>query len=624
MVWNRGRGLFGNRYIIESKLGDGGFGITYLAKNRRGELRVIKTLREEILNDPAWIRHQGKLKQDFKDEALRLSFCRHPHIVEVENLFDDDDFPCMAMEYIEGEDLGKRITQTGALPEHEALLYIRQIGDALTLVHERGLLHRDLKPSNIMIRQGKQEAVLIDFGIARQFVSGSVQQHTESRTPGYAPPEQYLTNAERGEYIDVYALAATLYALVTGQLPMPAVERLQNKNLIPPQDFYRNISNRVNEAIMKGMALNYKFRPQSVEEWLDMLGAGILPPTQPVVNPVSQPKAPPSQPSQKSVNVSSPKQVVNNPVSQPQPKTPPQQKSGLSLKTFSFQTVIVDRRGDIINRPNLQAKYLVEDLGNGVTLEMVQIPGGTFTMGSPEGKITKKFLGLIANSEVGEEGRYENEGPQHTVNIQPFFMGKYVVTQAQYQAIMGNNPSHFKGEKRPVEQVSWDDAVEFCQKLSQKTGRTYRLPSEAEWEYACRAGTTTPFYFGETITTDLANYRGTDWDYNGTVYPGNYGNGPKGKYREKTTLVGKFPPNSFGLYDMHGNIWEWCEDNWHSNYNGAPTDGSAWVDNENNYRMLRGGSWYNNPDFCRSADRYNLTRDIRNFYYGFRVVLSLA
>jgi WD40 repeat protein/predicted Ser/Thr protein kinase len=281
MVFNPGQQLFGGRYIIDSKLGEGGIGITYLAKNKRGELRVIKTLREQILNHPAWLTKQNKLKQDFRDEALRLALCRHPHIVEVENVFDEETLPCMAMEYIEGEDLGKRITQKGALSEAEALLYIQQIGDALTLVHEKGLLHRDLKPSNIMMRARKQAAVLIDFGIARQFIPGGVQQHTQNLTPGYAPPEQYVPDAERGEYIDVYALAATLYALLTGQLPMPAPARLQNFTLKPPQDFDSRISHRVNDAVMKGMALNFRFRPQSVPAWLELLGT--TQPTQPPV-----------------------------------------------------------------------------------------------------------------------------------------------------------------------------------------------------------------------------------------------------------------------------------------------------------------------------------------------------
>ncbi|MFN6527054.1 protein kinase domain-containing protein [Nostoc sp. ChiSLP03a] len=284
MAWNPGQELFGSRYIIERKLGEGGVGITYLAKNRGGELRVIKTLREQILNHPDWIPDQDKLRHDFRDEALRLALCRHPHVVQVENVFDEGNLPCMAMEYIEGEDLGKLITEKGALPEAEALLYIRQIGEALILVHEKGLLHRDLKPSNIMMRAGKPEAVLIDFGLARQFISGGVLKHTENHTPGYAPPEQYAPIEQRGEYIDVYAFAATLYSLVTGQLPMPAPARLQNFTLQAPKELNGSVSDRVNEAIMKGMALNHRFRPQSVQEWLDLLGASPIPPTQPVIS----------------------------------------------------------------------------------------------------------------------------------------------------------------------------------------------------------------------------------------------------------------------------------------------------------------------------------------------------
>ncbi|MBD2360448.1 formylglycine-generating enzyme family protein [Anabaena minutissima FACHB-250] len=267
----------------------------------------------------------------------------------------------------------------------------------------------------------------------------------------------------------------------------------------------------------------------------------------------------------------------------------------LALQTFQFEVVTVNAQGKITKRHKLEAKYFVEDLGNGVSLEMVQIPGGTFKMGSP----------------AGEAKRYSEESPQHQVKVPGFFMGKYAVTQEQYQAIMGINPSNFKGEKRPVEKVSWDDAVEFCQKLSQKTGRTYRLPSEAEWEYACRAGTTTPFYFGETITTDLVNYDGN--------YP--YGSAPKGEYRQQTTNVGIFPPNSFGLYDMCGNIWEWCLDVYNDNYQGATTDGSAWLNGrDKNSKLLRGGSWYHFSWHCRSANRPYLIHTFRNYPVGFRVV----
>ncbi|MBO3459769.1 formylglycine-generating enzyme family protein [Aetokthonos hydrillicola Thurmond2011] len=258
-----------------------------------------------------------------------------------------------------------------------------------------------------------------------------------------------------------------------------------------------------------------------------------------------------------------------------------------------------------INRSRHQAEYFVEDLGNGVQLEMVAIPGGSFIMGSPE----------------DEPQRYQDESPQHEVTIKPFFMGKYQVTQAQWQAVaaleqvkreLNPDPSRFKGKNLPVERVSWYDAVEFCDRLTRKTGKPYRLPSEAEWEYACRAGTATPFHFGETITSDLANYNGQ------AIYVA----GSEGIYREKTTEVGSFKvANVFGLYDMHGNVWEWCADTWHQNYEGAPLDGSAWI-NENNsqYWLVRGGSWLNSPDNCRCASRLNDHGDYDNDFVGFRVV----
>jgi WD40 repeat protein len=295
MVWNPGQLLFGGRYIIARKLGEGGIGITYLAKNERDELRVIKTLREEILNHSTWKPHQTKLKQDFRDEAIRLAVCRHPHIVQIENIFDEGNLPCMVIEYIEGEDLGNRLRRMGILSEAEALLYIRQIGDALKLIHAKGLLHRDIKPRNIMIRAGKSEAVLIDFGIAREFIPNVIQRHTAYRTPGFAPPEQYELEATRGEFIDVYALAATLYSLVTGIIPRNADDRRShNISLEPPKHFNPNISNTVNQAIMRGMELQPHLRPQSVQEWLALLDTEVeeVPPTEANAYGAAKPNAP--------------------------------------------------------------------------------------------------------------------------------------------------------------------------------------------------------------------------------------------------------------------------------------------------------------------------------------------
>jgi formylglycine-generating enzyme required for sulfatase activity len=241
------------------------------------------------------------------------------------------------------------------------------------------------------------------------------------------------------------------------------------------------------------------------------------------------------------------------------------------------------------------------EVADALPLHMVKIPGGTFTMGSPK----------------DEPEHTEYEDPQHEVSIPAFFMGRYPVTQAQYELVMETNPAtlyeadRFVAPNKPVVGVSWSDAVEFCERLAQKTGRPYRLPSEAEWEYACRAGTTTPFYFGETLTSEVANYDATY----------TYGAGHKGEYRNGTTPVDHFGmANAFGLSDMHGNVWEWCQDPWHSNYDGAPADGSAWIEGgDSSYRVLRGGSWYNDPWYCRSACRGNFSPVNRSNSYGFRV-----
>ena len=270
-----------------------------------------------------------------------------------------------------------------------------------------------------------------------------------------------------------------------------------------------------------------------------------------------------------------------------------------------------------IQRQKQRNKRFFEDLGEGHRLEMVLVPDGSFTMGSPD----------------DEEGRSDREGPQHLVTVPTFLMGRYPVTQAQWRRVaqfepverdLKPTPSHFHDQQdsdlRPVEQVSWHEAKEFCVRLSRfveqrlGTQRVYRLPTEAEWEYACRAGTTTPFSCGETISTDLANY---DGNYT-------YGRGLKGAYRKETTPVDHFQlANPWGLCEMHGNVWEWCLDHWHNSYEGAPTDGSAWLSSdESEIRVCRGGSWDSCPRFCRSAYRVHDSPEDRGYLLGFRVVLA--
>jgi formylglycine-generating enzyme required for sulfatase activity len=298
-------------------------------------------------------------------------------------------------------------------------------------------------------------------------------------------------------------------------------------------------------------------------------------------NPIAQPKA-------------DPKSEV------PLPKGDVDGSGTIGLPTFKFQYATIDDTLKI-QKHDGTAQYFRETI-NGVDLDLVPIAAGSFDMGSDE---------------------YDTEKPIHRVTVPEFFMGKYPVTQEQWKAVaqlkqknrkLEADPSHFKGADRPVENVSWNDAVEFCDRLSEHTGNHYRLPSEAEWEYACRAGTTTLFHFGATIDASIANYDGDS----------TYGKGKKGAYREQTTPVGSFPANAWGLSDCHGNVWEFCADNYHGNYKGAPTDGSAWT--KGGYTecpIVRGGSWINEPVSARSSQRGDYyTHACHDRDCGFRVVLS--
>ncbi len=283
----------------------------------------------------------------------------------------------------------------------------------------------------------------------------------------------------------------------------------------------------------------------------------------------------------------------------PSLETPP-------LEQFSFERPIVDDTGSILERVQGEFQSFKEVLGDGIVMEMVYIPGGTFMMGSSPTE---------AGSQICEQ-------PQHSVTLEGFFLGKFPITQKQWELVaqypkvnrdLGVEPSCFQGSDRPVESISWEDAVEFCHRLSQYSQRPYQLPSEAQWEYACRGGTITPFSFGPTLTGDLANYMAK------RLYAGE----SSGIYRQETTSVTAFYPNPFGLYDLHGNVWEWCADAWHSSYENASASGKPRLSSQNETRrVLRGCSWDEDAYHCRCASRYAYhPQGVGVSRIGFRVML---
>jgi formylglycine-generating enzyme required for sulfatase activity len=266
------------------------------------------------------------------------------------------------------------------------------------------------------------------------------------------------------------------------------------------------------------------------------------------------------------------------------------------MQTIEFETPTINEKGGVIRRIRHSAEQFTEDLGNGVNLEMLLIPAGMFQMGSPR------------------HGGNSDEQPRHLVTIKSFTMGKFLITQAQWKVIMGNlPPCRFKGDNLPAERVSWEEAQKFCQRLSKKTGRNYQLPSETQWEYACRAGTNTPFSFGDTLIIEVANFNGEH----------TFRDEPRGFYFHSTNEGGKFPTNAFGLHDMNGNLWEWCADNWLDDYSSSPSDGSSYQKKDSRHRAARGGSWHEPPELCRSAARLRVLQSDAEESIGFRVVCDI-
>jgi formylglycine-generating enzyme required for sulfatase activity len=581
--------LLEGRYRATCQLGEGGFGKTYEVSDY-----AKRTAASGVRNMPKVLKiltnNDAKYVELFQREAEVLSSLNHPGIPQVEpdgyfTVFprnSSEPLHCLVMEYIEGMNLEEYLQQRENRPINQklALQWLTELVTILDVVHSQNFFHRDIKPSNIML-QPDGTLVLIDFGTAREITSTIIAggQNTQAYTPDYGAPEQQKGYAVLQS--DFFALGRTLVYLLTGKHPNQFYDPYTDECNWHPAAAH--VSSLLADFLNYLMARLPGERPANTQAILQQL--------QQIEQKLYPSKVP--------LTVTN-KSLTNAPL----------------LQRFEFDVATLEKRHSglfgmnvtwEISRRRSQAEFFTEDLGNGETLEMVAISGGTFLMGSPD----------------SEELLIDNESPQHSVTVPGFYIGKFTVTQAQWKAVAASpqvsyalnpDPSYFKGDNLPVEQISWDEAVEFCERLSQKIGSTYRLPNEAEWEYACRAGTTTPFHFGEKITPNVANYDGNYTYYSGAT----------GIHRKKTTPVGSFQvANAFGLYDMHGNIWELCADPWHPNYQGAPSNGQAWGnDSDNNCRMLRGGSWNLGAWLCRSATRYLINADIRDYDVGFRVVCT--
>jgi len=583
--------LLDTRYKIVRQLGEGNFGETYLARDHKRPskpLCVVKRLKPKHTHP--------RVMELFEQEAIILEkLGEHPQIPRLLAHFAIENDLYIIQDYVAGHTLRKEIVPRKPMAEADVKKLLHDILEVLVFVHQNNVIHRDIKPENIMRRKHDGKIVLIDFGSVRELGTISIDIYKMIRTsvvvgtPGYIPTEQ--AKGKPRLCSDIYALGMMAIEALTGISP-----HLLQEDPLTGKLFWRDyvkVSDTFADVLETMICDRYTLRYPSATEALQALTATqvVSLPTQPLL---PQNSHPPIEP-----------QISLEPLELPTVILP--------LEQFDFEIAQISEKKSLASKPNYEvnrspgtAQCFIEDLNNGITLTMVSIPGGKFLMGSPD----------------DEPERFEAESPQHLVQVPPFFISKFPITQAQWQAVaalpvMNRNlepePASVQGTNRPVEQVSWVDAVEFCARLAEKTRRKYRLPSEAEWEYACRAKTTTPFHFGETLIPSLANYN------NSSIYSTDQGN------HWQTTIVGSFPANAFGLYDMHGNVWEWCGDHWHENYQGAPVDGSVWLsNNDTKSRVIRGGSWKNSSRLCRSAYRSWNPQDGRGNLLGFRVAISFS
>jgi formylglycine-generating enzyme required for sulfatase activity len=609
-----------DRYRAVQLLGQGGFGKTFKAidEDRPGQpLCVIKQFAFSSDNP----RHQQMALNLFYEEAKHLqSFGNHPQIPELLAYFDVEGQPYLVQEYIDGQDLEEELKTEGRFEQQKIQELLRSLLPVLDFLHHQSkpIIHRDIKPANIIRRRSDRALILVDFGAAKIATQTALARTgTVIGSPEFTAPEQ-----ARGKPLfasDIYSLGVTCIYLLTGVPPFDLFDTSQDdwvwRDYLVDNPVDKLLGEVLDKSIINAVAKRYQMATEVLLA-LNHHGKKII---------SFQPNATPTN---KSKNFSSitalepDKKGVQNLLLDPSitKRHIFSQHPNLSQEVFSFETIVLKKvsrqtievkkiikpgwlgmsRKEVaeiqptrvsewqVQKIAGQASRCIEDLGHGVKLEMVAIPGGKFLMGAPN----------------AERNSRTNEMPQHLVKVPRFYLGRYLITQEQYIVLMGNNPAQLKKRGLPVEMVTWHDAQAFCRKLTQLSHKHYRLPSEAEWEYACRARTTTSYCFGNTISPKLANYD----------------DGRQGAVQNGTTPVKKFPPNGFGLSDMHGNVWEWCEDGWHDNYDNAPTDGSVWMSGESH--VLRGGSWFVNASACRSAYRSRSNAVDSDAYIGFRVAYS--
>ena len=605
--------LHAGTYRIIKFLSKGGFGCTYLAEHLLLEERVA--VKELFLSEwcnrddsgtisvavTSKVRMVERLHRKFIDEARAQRRMNHPGVIKVSDVFEENGTAYYVMDYIDGESLKDRMRRLGhGMPEAEALGYIRQMADALAYVHSTGRLHLDIKPGNIMIdRDGR--AILIDFGVSKQYEAESGENHSTllGVTPGYSSPEQKSGEMKHfSPASDIYSLGATLYNLLTGKVVPTTDLRISGEPLPPlPAD----ITSATRQAIEAALQLEKDRRPQSIAEFLEILDGGAIAEAELVEETTP---APPKESdttliTNKPNSSQPPRKDPPKPSETDKPKPRPRRKWLWSSLVILFGAAIIcgiilmkqgndvsdkvssvnpaDKKPSIENEvPSNETptdKGITFDV-KGVKFDMVRIEGGTFNMGS------------------NDSDAYDSEKPVHSETVNDFYIGSTEVTQDLWNAVMGSNPSGNKGENLPVENVSWNDCQEFCKRLSDLTGRNFRLPTEAEWEYAARGGNRSRGY----------KYSGSN-DIGSVAWYNDNSNG-------KTHSVASKQANELGLYDMSGNVFEWTSDLWSSNYT-RKRGGS--------FRVYRGGSWNRVARNSCSANRVGNNSGHCDYNLGLRL-----